>query len=88
MAIFRAFAKVLEAGDPSMLVDEAGLRACPGRPGLVLADEVTAFFEPHRDKSPMAVGFGSVSGERWRARARLVIVVIAIAAMPISAAMV
>jgi hypothetical protein len=31
---------------------------------------------------------GLVSGERWRARARLVIAVIAIAAMPTSAALV
>jgi hypothetical protein len=38
MAVFRAFAKVLEPGDPSMLIYEAGLRACPGQPGLVLAD--------------------------------------------------
>ena len=38
MAVFRAFAKVLDAGDPSMLVYETGLRTCPGRPGLVLAD--------------------------------------------------
>jgi hypothetical protein len=30
---------------------------------------------------------GSASGERWRARTRLVIVVIAIAAMPTSAAL-
>jgi hypothetical protein len=38
MAIFRAYAKVLEPGDPAMRIYEAGLRTCPGRPGLVLAD--------------------------------------------------
>jgi hypothetical protein len=38
MAIFRAYAKVLEPDDPTMLIYEAGLRPCPGPPGLVLAD--------------------------------------------------
>jgi hypothetical protein len=38
MAIFRAYAKVLEPGDPAMQIYEAGLRACPGQPGLLLAD--------------------------------------------------
>jgi hypothetical protein len=38
MAIFRAYAKVLEPDDPSMRIYEAGLRACPGPPGLVLAE--------------------------------------------------
>jgi len=38
MAIFRAYAKVLEPDDPSMRIYEAGLRTCPGQPGLVLAD--------------------------------------------------
>jgi hypothetical protein len=38
MAIFRAYAKVLEPDDPTMRIYEAGLRACPGPPGLVLAD--------------------------------------------------
>jgi hypothetical protein len=38
MAIFRACAKVLEPGDPSMRIYEAGLRACSGQPGLSLAD--------------------------------------------------
>jgi hypothetical protein len=38
MAVFRAYAKVLEPGDPEMRLHEAGLRACPGPPGLVLAD--------------------------------------------------
>jgi hypothetical protein len=38
MAIFRAYAKVLESDDPTMRIYEAGLRPCPGQPGLVLAD--------------------------------------------------
>jgi hypothetical protein len=38
MAIFRAYAKVLESGDPAMRIYEAGLRTCRGRPGLLLAD--------------------------------------------------
>src|SRR5262245_37672211 len=38
MAIFRAYAKVLEPGDPAMRIHEAGLRTCPGQPGLLLAD--------------------------------------------------
>lgn len=38
VAIFRAYAKVLEPDDPSMRIYEAGLRPCPGPPGLVLGD--------------------------------------------------
>jgi hypothetical protein len=38
MATFRAYAKVLDPGDPAMQVCEAGLRTCPGQPGLLLAD--------------------------------------------------
>jgi hypothetical protein len=38
LAIFRAYAKVLGPGDPAMRIYEAGLRVCPGQPGLVLAD--------------------------------------------------
>ncbi len=38
LAIFRAYAKVLGPDDPAMRIYEAGLRACPGQPGLVLAD--------------------------------------------------
>jgi hypothetical protein len=38
MAVLQAYAKVLEPSDPSMRIYEAGLRACPGQPGLVLAD--------------------------------------------------
>ena len=34
MAVFRAYAKVLEPGDPEMRIYEAGLRAGPGQPGL------------------------------------------------------
>jgi hypothetical protein len=38
MAIFRAYAKVLEPGDPAIRIYDAGLRTCPGQPGLLLAD--------------------------------------------------
>jgi hypothetical protein len=38
MAIFRVYAKVPEPDDPAMRLYEAGLRTCPGQPGLVLAD--------------------------------------------------
>ena len=38
MAVFRAYAKVLEPGDPAMRIYGAGLRTCPGEPGLLLAD--------------------------------------------------
>ena len=35
MAIFRAYAKVLEPGDPEMRIYEAGLRDMPGQPGTI-----------------------------------------------------
>ena len=38
MATFRAYAKVLEPDDPAMRIYEAGLRACPGEPGMPLAE--------------------------------------------------
>ena len=38
MATFRAYAKVLEPDDPTMRIYQAGLPACPGPPGLLLAD--------------------------------------------------
>ena len=38
MAIFQAYAKVLEPGDPAARIYEAGLRTCPGQPGLLLVD--------------------------------------------------
>jgi hypothetical protein len=38
MAIFRAYAKVLEPDDPAMRIHEPGLRTCPGQPGQLLAD--------------------------------------------------
>src|SRR6185312_6385513 len=56
MAIFRAYAKVLEPGDPSMRIYEAGFSTCPGPPGHVLADvlrrtggvyETTTVLPPH-----------------------------------------
>ena len=38
MATFRAYAKVLAPDDPAMRTYEAGLRACPGEPGMPLAE--------------------------------------------------
>jgi hypothetical protein len=38
LAIFRAYAKVLEPDDPAARLYEAGVRTCSGPPGLVLAD--------------------------------------------------
>lgn len=38
MAIFRAYAKVLEADDPAMRIYKAGFRTCPGEPGHLLGD--------------------------------------------------
>jgi hypothetical protein len=38
MAIFRAYAKVLEPSDPAVLIYQAGLRGCHGQPGLLLGD--------------------------------------------------
>ena len=33
MAVFLAYAKMLEPGDPSMRIYEAGLRTCARQPG-------------------------------------------------------
>ncbi|WP_034270752.1 hypothetical protein [Actinospica robiniae] len=38
MAIFRAYAKVLEPDDPAVRIYKAGYRTCPGEPGQLLAD--------------------------------------------------
>ena len=38
MAVFRAYAKVLEPGDPVVRIYGAGLRTCLGQPGLLLVD--------------------------------------------------
>jgi len=38
MAVFRAYAKVLESDDPVMRIYEAGVPTCPGPPGLALGD--------------------------------------------------
>src|SRR5580692_5681913 len=38
MAMFRAYAKALEPDDPTMRIYEAGLRTCPGEPGMPLAE--------------------------------------------------
>jgi hypothetical protein len=55
MAVFLAYAKVLEPSDPTMRIWEAGLHPCPRQPGLLLADvlrrtggiyETTAWLPP------------------------------------------
>jgi hypothetical protein len=55
MAIFRAYAKVLEPDDPTMRIYEAGLHPCNRQPGMPLADvlgrtggvyEMMAFLAP------------------------------------------
>lgn len=38
MATFRAYAKAVEPDDSTMRIYEAGLRACPGEPGMPLAE--------------------------------------------------
>lgn len=57
MAIFRAYAKVLEPDDPSMRIHEAGLRACPGQPGLLLADVLRRTGGVYRTTTPLAPHF-------------------------------
>jgi hypothetical protein len=42
MATFLAYAKVLEPEDPAVRIYEAGLRACPGEPGIPLAEVLRA----------------------------------------------
>ena len=54
MAIFRAYAKVLEADDPAVRIPEAGLRACPGQPGLVLADLLRRTGGRYETKTPLS----------------------------------
>jgi hypothetical protein len=57
MAIFRAYAKVLEPDDPSMRIYEAGLRACPGQPGFVLADVLRRTGGVYETTAPLPPGF-------------------------------
>ena len=54
MAIFRAYAKVLEPDDPSMQIYEAGLRACPGQPGLLLDDVLRRTGGAYQTTTPLA----------------------------------
>jgi hypothetical protein len=54
MAIFRAYAKVIEPDDPSMRIYEAGLRTCPGQPGLLLADVLRRTGGVYRTTTPLA----------------------------------
>ena len=64
MAIFQAYAKVLEPDDPAMRIYESGFRTCPGQPGQVLADvlrrtggvyETTVSLSPHLREEIRAV---------------------------------
>jgi hypothetical protein len=57
MAIFRAYAKMLEPGDPSMRIYEAGLRACSGQPGLLLADMLRQTGGVYETTIPLTPGF-------------------------------
>lgn len=57
MAIFRAYAKVLEPDDPSMRIYEAGLRPCPGPPGLLLADVLRRTGGAFQTMTPLAPDF-------------------------------
>jgi hypothetical protein len=57
MAIFRAYAKVLEHSDPSMRIYEAGLRPCPGPPGLLLADVLRRTSGVYATTTPLSPRF-------------------------------
>ncbi len=57
MAVFRAYAKVLEPGDPVMRIYEAGLRACPGPPGLKLADVLRRTGGVYETTTPLSPQF-------------------------------
>ena len=57
MAIVRAYAKVLEPGDPAMRIYEAGLRTCPGQPGLLLADVLRRTGGVYETTTPLSPQF-------------------------------
>jgi hypothetical protein len=57
LAIFRAYAKVLAPDDPSMRIYQAGLRACPGPPGLVLSEVLRRTGGVYRTTTPLAPHF-------------------------------
>ncbi len=57
MAVFRAYAKVLEPGDPAMRIYEAGLRACPGPPGMELADVLRRTGGAYQTTTPLPPDF-------------------------------
>jgi hypothetical protein len=57
MAIFRVSAKVLEPGDPVMRIYEAGLRTCPGQPGLVLAEVLRRTGGVYETTTPLSPQF-------------------------------
>lgn len=53
MAIFRAYAKVLEPDDPGMRIYEAGLRSCPGQPGHLLGDVLQRTGGAYQTSTPL-----------------------------------
>ncbi|HUA29410.1 MAG TPA: hypothetical protein VMC03_11050 [Streptosporangiaceae bacterium] len=57
MATFRAYAKVLEPDDPAMRIYEAGLRACPGQPGIPIADLLRRTGGGYQTTIPLSPGF-------------------------------
>jgi len=57
MAIFRAYAKVLDPGDPAVQIYEAGLRTCPGQPGLLLADVLRRTGGVYKTTTPLPPQF-------------------------------
>ena len=83
MATFRAYAKVLEPDDPTMRIYEAGLRTCPGEPGMPLAEVLrrsggacqTGHADILREQLDGAIGMTARAGslvednsELWKAR--------------------
>jgi hypothetical protein len=56
MAVFLAYAKVLEPSDPSMLIYEAGLSPCRGQPGMPLADVLRRSGGEYATTTPLPPG--------------------------------
>ena len=53
MATFRAYAKLLEPTDPAVRIYQAGLRTCPGKPGLLLGDVLRRTGGAYRTTTPL-----------------------------------
>jgi len=54
MATFRAYAKALEPDDPAMRIYAAGLRPCPGEPGMPLAEVLRRSGGVYQTTTPLA----------------------------------